>query len=139
MTVESRPPVGDDMFLIENEILLFGNNMFLIRNQCWVANSCGGVGCLVFSRIDRVANTKRVATSSVRWMSSLHTTKGLQKDRFERFCLTDITIVANNASPYGTGLSVDLKLNEVFQACKHSLQVGAHLLRDDTFFAIEAQ
>ena len=88
---------------------------------------------------DQCARSKRTEPNVMRWMNHLTTSKTMVRGRGCRMFLSDLTIITANASPYNAGMPFGdvASLGELFNICSNSLQIGSHLLRDDSLFAIE--
>ena len=57
-----------------------------------------------------------------------------------RMLLVDITLIAQNCSPYGLAVAVDFEdnLNQVFQKTGQSLVAAAHICRDQRMFSVRS-
>ena len=62
----------------------------------------------------------------------------LLKRRYLHKFLTDVTICASNASPYGLTVPDNATLDELFKWLSHTLQVGSVILDDDFFWSVVA-
>ena len=97
----------------------------------------GGLIDCVIKEIEKVATSNPGGASDIRWMSSIDASLRLQRACPFLSFLNDCAIVLNNASPYGVELDHTQTLAGTFDIFEHSLQVGAHLLRDVHFWHIE--